>query len=43
MDGVDYSGLGYVDSGKIITLYITEKSTLGTFSCVFNGELYTNP
>ncbi len=43
VNGKSYSGLGYVDSGRIITLYITEKSDLGTFACVFNGELYTNP
>ena len=43
VNGTAYSGLGYVDSGQIITLYITEKNNLGTFSCVFNGELYTNP
>lgn len=39
-----YSGLGYVDSGKIITLYITEKDNLGNVcNNVFNGELFENP
>lgn len=43
VNGTNYSGLGYVDSGQIITLSITQKNTSGTFSCIFNGELYTNP
>jgi len=43
VNGTSYSGLGYVDSGKIITLSITEKNMTGTFINVFNGELYTNP
>jgi hypothetical protein len=43
INGSVYNGLGYVDSGSIITLFITEKSNLGTFNCVFNGELYQSP
>lgn len=43
INGSSYSGEGYVDSGKIITLYIEERNNLGTFSCVFNGELFENP
>ncbi len=43
VNGVQYSGLGYVDSGKIITLFIREVKNTGTCDIVFNGELYTNP
>lgn len=43
VNGTSYTGLGYVDSGQIITLSITQKNNTGTFSCVFNGELYTSP
>jgi hypothetical protein len=43
INGIDYSGLGFVDSGKQLTLYITEESDMGTFSCVFDGELFTSP
>lgn len=43
VNGTSYTGLGYVDSGQIITLSITQTNNTGTFSCVFNGELYTSP
>ncbi len=43
INGSTYTGLGYVDSGTIITLFITEKNNLGTFTCIFNGERLQKP